>query len=139
MLISGIAVAGALGAPARYLLDGFVQDRTDSRLPLGTLVVNVTGSFLLGLIVGFALYHSFADTPRAILGTGFCGAYTTFSTFSYETAKLMQDGEYRDATIYVGASVLLSLLGTVLGIRAAHHLVLALRSRGSVAASGEEH
>jgi len=116
MLIAGIAVAGALGAPARYLLDGFVQDRTDSRLPLGTLVVNVTGSFLLGLIVGFALYHSFADTPRAILGTGFCGAYTTFSTFTYETTVLAEEREYSAALQNVCASIVLPALAAAAGL-----------------------
>jgi len=116
MLIAGLAVAGALGAPARYLVDRFVQERTDGQLPVGTLVVNVTGSFVLGFIVGFALYHSFADTPRAILGTGFCGAYTTFSTFAYETVRLTEERDFGAAVQNVGASVLLPALAAAAGL-----------------------
>jgi CrcB protein len=116
MLIAGIAVAGALGAPARYLLDRFVQERTDGDLPVGTLVVNVTGSFVLGLIVGFALYHSFADTPRAILGTGFCGAYTTFSTFTYETVRLTEERAFGAVMQNVGASLVLPALAAAAGL-----------------------
>lgn len=116
MLVAGIAVAGALGAPARYLLDGYVQKRTESRLPFGTLVVNVTGSFLLGLIVGFALYHSFGDTPRAILGTGFCGAYTTFSTFAYDTVRLAERRAFGAAVQNVCASIALPSLAAAAGL-----------------------
>jgi CrcB protein len=92
MVVAGIAIAGALGAPVRYLLDGFLQDRSSGVFPWGTLVVNVTGSFLLGVLSGLALYHAFPSTPRLVLGTGFCGAYTTFSTFTYETVRLVEDG-----------------------------------------------
>ena len=72
--------AGAVGAPVRYLLDGYVGDRTEGVFPWGTFLINVSGSLLLGLLTGLALYHAFPDTPRIVLGTGFCGAYTTFST-----------------------------------------------------------
>lgn len=86
--------AGAVGAPLRYLVDGLVDgvvtERTDGAFPWGTLVINVTGSLLLGLLTGFALYHGFPKTPKVVLGTGFCGAYTTFSTFSYETVRLVE-------------------------------------------------
>ena len=116
MLIAGIAVAGALGAPARYLVDRFVQERADGDLPVGTLVVNVTGSFVLGLIVGFALYHAFANTPRAILGTGFCGAYTTFSAFAYETVRLGEERALGAAVQNVGASVVLPALAAAAGL-----------------------
>ena len=93
MLVLGIAIAGAIGAPTRYLLDHYIQDRTPGKLPLGTLVVNITGSLALGFIAGLALYHAFPSTPQTLLGTGFCGAYTTFSTFTYETAHLAEVGE----------------------------------------------
>ena len=88
MLIVGIALAGAVGAPTRYLVDRFVQRRTEGDVPLGTFVVNVSGSVILGFIVGLGLYHAFPDTPSTVLGSGFCGAYTTFSTFTYETLAL---------------------------------------------------
>lgn len=89
--------AGALAAPARYLVDGAVQDRTQGAFPWGTFVVNVTGSLLFGLITGLALQHAFPRTPRIVLGTGFCGAYTTFSTFTFETVRLIEEGALNEA------------------------------------------
>ena len=88
---------GALGAPARYLIDGAVQDRTQGAFPWGTFVVNVTGSLLFGFITGLALQHAFPRSPRIVLGTGFCGAYTTFSTFTFETVRLMEEGAVNEA------------------------------------------
>lgn len=89
----GVVAAGAVGAPVRYLVDGYVRDRAGEGLfPWGTYVVNVTGSLLLGLLTGLGLFHAFPDTPRAVLGTGFCGAYTTFSTFTLETVRLLEEG-----------------------------------------------
>jgi CrcB protein len=92
-----LVAAGALGAPARYLLDGAVQDRTQGAFPWGTFVVNVTGSLLFGFITGLALQHAFPSTPRVVLGTGFCGAYTTFSTFTFETVRLIEEGALNEA------------------------------------------
>ena len=88
-------VAAAVGASARYLLDGFVQDRTDGEFPWGTCVVNVSGSFVLGVITGLALYHGLGVDSKLVLGTGFCGAYTTFSTFTYETVRLAEGRPHR--------------------------------------------
>jgi CrcB protein len=90
-------VAAAVGAPARYLLDGLVQDRTRGEFPWGTCVVNVSGSFVLGVISGLALYHAFSADAKLVLGTGFCGAYTTFSTFTFETVRLAEAGLTRAA------------------------------------------
>jgi CrcB protein len=90
MIVLGIAVAGAIGAPARYLVERALSAWSRTRFPFGTFVVNVTGSFVLGLVVGFGLYHAFASTPRTLIGTGFCGAYTTFSAFAYETVVLAE-------------------------------------------------
>ncbi len=90
-------VAAAVGAPARYLLDGLVQDRTRGEFPWGTCVVNVSGSFVLGVISGLALYHAFPISAKLVLGTGFCGAYTTFSTFTFETVRLAEAGLTRAA------------------------------------------
>ena len=83
MLIAVLLVGGAIGAPARYLVDGAVQGRTSGPFPWGTLVVNVTGSLVLGIVTGLTLYHGLGDVPRVAVGAGFCGAYTTFSTYSY--------------------------------------------------------
>jgi fluoride exporter len=112
----GLVVAGALGAPARYLLDGFVQDRTEGAFPWGTFVVNVTGSFLLGLITGAALYHAFPNTPKVWLGTGFCGAYTTFSTFTFETIRLLEEGDAAEAVRNALASLVVAMLAAAAGL-----------------------
>ncbi len=109
-ILAGLLLAGAVGAPARYLLDGAVQDYTEGPFPWGTFVVNMTGSLLLGLITGAALYHAFPDTPKIWLGTGFCGAYTTFSTFTFETIRLLEEGAITDAFANAAASL---LTGTV--------------------------
>jgi CrcB protein len=122
-----IALGSALGGVARYLLGGVIQRASESTFPLGTLVINVTGSFLLGLLYRYAA-ESAAVTPevRAMLTIGICGGYTTFSTFSYETVRLLEDGEYPRALAYVGLSVLLSVGGAILGIAVGREL-LALR------------
>jgi CrcB protein len=96
-------VAGAVGAPARYLVDVAVSDRVRGATPLGTLIVNVSGSLALGVLTGLALYHGFPNTSRIVLGTGFCGAYTTFSTFTFETVRLAEEGLSREA---VGSALL---------------------------------
>ena len=115
----GLAVAGAVGAPCRYLLDRFVTDRVGGRFPWGTFVINVSGSLLLGLIVGAALYHALPNTPKVILGTGFCGAYTTFSTWTYETVRLLEDGEIADALRNAAFSVLASGAAAGVGLAVA--------------------
>ena len=101
----GLVVAGAIGAPCRYLLDTFVQERTAGAFPWGTFLINVSGSLLLGLITGAALYHAFPTTPKIILGTGFCGAYTTFSTWTFESVRLLEEGAVREALVNAVLSI----------------------------------
>ena len=112
----GVASAGAVGAPARYLLDAWISDRNDRDFPAGTLVINVGGSLVLGLVVGLALYHVFPATARTILGTGFCGAYTTFSTFTLETAQLVERKDRRGALAYIALSVIVSATAAAVGL-----------------------
>jgi CrcB protein len=112
----GLVVAGAIGAPARYLLDGFVQDRTEGAFPWGTFVVNMSGSFLLGLITGAALYHAFPSTPKIWLGTGLCGAYTTFSTFTFETIRLLEERASAAAFRNVAFSLILGTAAAAAGL-----------------------
>jgi CrcB protein len=116
MLIFGLIVAGMIGAPARYLVDTYVIERTQSRLPFGTFVVNVSGSFILGVLTGLVLYHAFPATPRTILGTGFCGAYTTFSTFAYESVRLAEDHSPAAAVRVVVASLIVPAAAAALGL-----------------------
>lgn len=116
MLVVGLLVAGAIGAPVRFLVDGFVQEQTSHEFPWGTLVVNLTGSFVLGLLAGLALYHAFPATPKTVLGSGFCGAYTTFSTFTYETIRLAESGRFRAAGRYAATSFIIPALAAGLGL-----------------------
>lgn len=119
-----IALGSALGGIARYLLGGLVQRLAGGTFPVGTLLINITGSFLLGLLYRYAA-DSAAITPemRAFLTIGLCGGYTTFSTFSYETVRLIEDGEAARALAYIGLSVVLSVGGAMLGIAAGRELV----------------
>ena len=118
-----IAVGSALGGVSRYLIGSLVHKLMETPFPAGTLLVNVTGSFLLGLFLRFAL-DSPTLTPelRAFLTVGFCGGYTTFSTFSYETVALLERGEGKLAALYTILSVGLAVVATVLGILAARGL-----------------
>jgi CrcB protein len=94
---------------------------------MGTLIINITGSFLLGFILRYATATpSVSPEWRALLTTGFCGGYTTFSTYSFETATLLEDGRYQRAALYVVLSVGVALLGMFGGFAAAREL-LALR------------
>src|SRR4051795_3663611 len=124
-----VALGSALGGMSRYLLGGLVQRLWETSFPTGTLFVNFSGSFLLGLIIRYALQTpGFSPEIRALLTIGFCGGYTTFSTFSYEAMVLLDSGEGGRAGLYVSASLLLSLTGTFLGSAVARE-VIALRQR----------
>lgn len=116
---AGFVVAGAVGAPARYLLDDAISSRTQGVFPWGTLAINVSGSFLLGLLTGLALFHGLPATPRLVLGTGFCGAYTTFSTFTYETVRLAEEGAVNEAVRNALASLVLGAAAAAAGLAAA--------------------
>ena len=109
-------VAAAVGAPARYLLDGFVQERTGGAFPWGTFVVNVSGCFALGLVTGLGLYHGLGTSTRTVIGTGGLGAYTTFSTFTFETVRLAEEGATDAAVRNVAATFLVGLTAAGLGL-----------------------
>jgi CrcB protein len=115
---AGFLIAAAVGASLRYLVDGAIAGRADGVFPWGTFVINATGSLVLGVLTGLGLYHAFPKGPKVILGTGFCGAYTTFSTFTYETVELLEEGALNEAarnafgTLIVGAGA--AALGLVL-------------------------
>jgi fluoride exporter len=111
-----VGLAGAVGAPLRYVVDTLVSARVEGAFPFGTLVVNLSGSFALGLLSGLAIYHGLPGTPKLIVGTGLVGAYTTFSTFSFETVALLEEGETRLAARNVAVSVLLGAAAAGAGL-----------------------
>ena len=124
-----VAFGAALGGVARYYLASAIQQRVGPTFPWGTLVINVSGSLLLGMLMRYALATpSISAELRAFLTTGFCGGYTTFSTYSYETATLLEDGQYGRAGTYALASVVLALVATFAGFVLARELI-ALRER----------
>lgn len=104
-----VVLGAALGAPSRWLLDGFVQSKHDSVFPWGTFTINAVGSFLLGILLGASLEGDELTRLVAFAGTGFCGAFTTFSTFSYETVVLAEEGSSPIAVLNVVGSVLAGL------------------------------
>lgn len=118
-----IAIFGAVGTLARYGLQGLLQVRMGGAFPYGTLLVNLSGCFLLGLIGQFTLSRMVISPDwRIAIGVGFFGGYTTFSSFGWETAKMLEDGEWLRATLYVGASVIAGLFLSVAGIRIASRI-----------------
>jgi CrcB protein len=110
-----ILAGAALGAPARWFVDGFVQARHDSVFPWGTFTVNALGSFALGLLLGASVEGETMVRLVALLGTGFCGAFTTFSTFSYESVVLAEEGSSGIAAANVLASVVVGLAAAFAG------------------------
>ena len=129
VLIAFVALGGAVGTVARYLLTLVIQSRAGAGFPLATLLINISGSILLGFLMRYGL-ESTAASPevRLLLTTGFCGGYTTFSTFSYETARLIEDGEWHRGAAYIAASVAVSLGGTFIGFALARGLIAAPRA-----------
>jgi CrcB protein len=110
-----VLLGGAVGAPARYLADRYVSARHDSVLPWGTFTVNIAGSFVLGLVASLVVHRGAPDWLLTLVGTGFCGALTTYSTFSYETIRLVEDGSWRQAAVNVGGSVTVGFVACVGG------------------------
>ncbi len=107
MTILYIALGGIAGTLSRYVLEGWIQSRAASSFPVGTLVVNISGSFLLGFILRIATGAAvISPDVRAGLTIGFCGAFTTMSTFSYESVTLLHDGDYLRAGLYMTATIL---------------------------------
>ena len=122
-----VALGSALGGVARYVIAGWIQAYGGTSFPWGTLAVNTTGSLALGVLFGWLAGVPASAQWRLFLAMGFCGAYTTFSTFSFETSQLMRDREWPAAGGYMLASVVGGVGGLLLGFAAAGWL---LRGRG---------
>ena len=115
MTVVLVLVGGAIGAPLRYLTDLFVQSHHDSVFPWGTFTVNVGGSLLLGVVAGAVSTADFPVWVLTLVGTGFCGALTTFSTFGFETVRLMEDGSLLEAFLNGFVSLALGLAACASG------------------------
>lgn len=116
---AALIVAGAIGASLRYLADIAVTERGTGAFPWATFLINVTGSFLLGLVTGLGLHHGLHKAARVIAGVGFCGAYTTFSTFTFETVRLLEAGESIAAFKNAVATLLVGLAAGAAGLAVA--------------------
>lgn len=110
-----IAIAGSAGAVLRYVLASQIG-RLNIRFPLGTFVINITGSLFLGWFLTYATRHNLSDTTRVAIAVGFVGAYTTFSTFMYESNQLADDGAAFEATMYVLSSLVVGIIAVRLGM-----------------------
>lgn len=115
-LVLGVAAGGAAGAVARLTFDGAVTSRRDGPFPLATLLINVAGSLLLGVLTGLTLYHHTPDGWRVVLGTGFCGGFTTFSTASFASVRLTQDSRPTLAALNVMGTLALCAASAAVGL-----------------------
>jgi fluoride exporter len=113
-----IALAGGLGAVARFVLDGAVRRRWPSEFPWATVIINVSGALLLGILTGLVIYQGQPTDLKLIVGTGFCGGYTTFSTASFETVRLAQRKAYGPAVANGLGTLALTVGASALGLLA---------------------
>ncbi|MCX5094198.1 fluoride efflux transporter CrcB [Streptomyces sp. NBC_00365] len=111
-----VGAAAAVGAVARYVLDQYVQYRRPGLFPRGTWLINITGSYVLGIVMGLGARHGLSDQAVHIAGVGFCGAYTTFSTFSYELVHLREKGQVRKSLLYGASSLVVGLSAAAAGL-----------------------
>ena len=115
-----ICVAGGIGAALRLILDGLIKARIGSSYPVGTTVINVTGSFLLGLLTGLATSQAMPQQWELVAGTGLLGGYTTFSTASFETVRLIEDRRYVAAACNGLGMLIVCTAAAALGFATAH-------------------
>ena len=111
-----IAVFGGLGATARFVSDGTIRAALGRSFPWGTLIVNATGSFILGVMTGLALYGHLSHNLLLVIGTGFCGGFTTFSTASFEAVRLIEKRQFLAVFAHVTGNVVLCFLAAAVGL-----------------------
>lgn len=108
-----VGIGGVFGSITRFALGKYISEHSKTAFPRGTFIINITGAFLLGIVASF---HNYSNT-YLLLGDGFLGAYTTFSTFMYEGFNLFQEEEKLDAFKYIIGSLLIGIIGFVLGAK----------------------
>ena len=118
MTLVAVVLAGALGAGSRVVVDHVVTRLVRWTVQAGTLVINVTGSAVAGVLAGWVARHGLDEGIRVVVGSGFLAAYTTFSTFAVESLRLLEEGELRSAALSVAAQVVLSGAAAGLGYAA---------------------
>lgn len=112
-----VAIGGGVGSVLRYVIGLIAEKHTESIFPLGTFTVNVLGGLFIGFLFGLSLRSSGEnETLKLLLMTGFCGGFTTFSTFSLENLTLLQSGQYMVALAYILSSILLGVAAVLLGV-----------------------
>ncbi len=116
LMVGGVGVAGALGAMTRYLIGRAVAEHAGSQFPLGTLLINVSGSFCIGLLFALAGHRALSPAWQTVLATGFLGGYTTFSTMSWEGVQLARGGSTWGSALYFGGNLALGLMAVSLGL-----------------------
>jgi CrcB protein len=116
VIVLGVMVAGACGAVLRYLVDHLVQQRAGSDFPFGTMVINLTGSLVLGFLTGSALHHGVSATWLTVAGTGLIGAYTTFSTFTFDSVRLAEGERWGLSLLNVVATIGVGIGAAALGL-----------------------
>lgn len=115
-----VALGGALGSAARYAVSQFISGHTASTFPFSTMAVNIAGCLLIGLVYGLSARHGFlSDNMKLLLTTGFCGGFTTFSTFVNENMTLMRTGQALSLALYAGGSLALGLAAAAIGYKCA--------------------
>jgi len=115
ILAVAVSLAASAGAVCRYLLDQLVQHQHDQRFPWGTFVINVTGSMLLGLVTGLAVHHGLPAVPATVVGVGFAGGYTTWSTYMWESLALAEAGALGGAAVNIIGSLAAGLAAAAAG------------------------
>jgi CrcB protein len=121
-----VGLGGFIGANSRYILGQWAASRWGTAFPFGTFIINVTGCFILGLFATLTLRFAWNDNWRLLISIGFVGAYTTFSTFEYETLQLAANGSWKNAVLNTVGSVVVGFGAAYLGVVAARLLTKGL-------------
>lgn len=116
MITLWIAAFGGFGAVLRFVSDGMIRTVLGRKFPWGTLIINVTGSFILGLMTGLVVHEQVGHSTLLIIGTGFCGGFTTFSTAIFEAVRLIEERRYGAVLVQIGGNAILSLSAAALGL-----------------------